>query len=617
MRKKIIKFHKKLYYKNIIFVLFFNIFSLSHSYSQRQPEWITNQESLYPKSSYLTVFNKILNNNHKDVSDFLANLILNAQAELSQSISIQIKVSAEQKVTQENKQFSQHFQQQSNTQTRISLQGLKSLTYYDVKDDYGYVLLYLERKPAIDFYKTEINKSIELQNKLLASLNENIDLSSKLKFFLETKNNIEENRQNLLILQTLYANNGSKNDADYNSLNSAFQQLESVVEQNIITIKTDIEVKYKKQILAKLTDDINAELNTVNTLLKNSAQIRETNIVKYIEMVYQATFQLRNAIKIKQEITTIILNTNDVSFKSVFEKIEDAKKTCQELLFSLISNPNLGLDGLITLIAFHLKFFTLENRTFTQPVFIQYFTLESKKISTAFSEKCFQQLKPKLQQIIGWHTANYSDLISSDATIIKGYYVENKANLNIHIELISQEQVLNSFDVVISKEYLDQENIAYKPTNYNDFKSTQNFLESSNNNNSELELNVTTNKGDDNLVFKEDEELKLFISSNKTCFIDVIYIFADGTKVLLLKNYKFQPREDKQPTSLPFNFICAEPFGAESLILLASEQRLSDIATKSESGYEIITSDFKNTYLNLQRSTNLFSKTLYITTLPK
>ena len=83
---------------------------------------------------------------------------------------------------------------------------------------------------------------------------------------------------------------------------------------------------------------------------------------------------------------------------------------------------------------------------------------------------------------------------------------------------------------------------------------------------------ILTHRGP--VIYYFGEKPKIFVRSNKTCFIRLIYIFADETKVLLVDNYPIATDQANSWIQIPFDGVICEPSGVEQLILQASTEKL-------------------------------------------
>ena len=109
----------------------------------------------------------------------------------------------------------------------------------------------------------------------------------------------------------------------------------------------------------------------------------------------------------------------------------------------------------------------------------------------------------------------------------------------------------------------------------------------------DLNIEIWTGKGTDNLIYEEDELLKLFVRANKECYIRLIYYLADGSKVLLLDNYYIDMAKVNVVYELPYTFQCAEPFGVETLQMNAQNKTFDLLKFTSEYGYDFLTDNME------------------------
>jgi len=80
---------------------------------------------------------------------------------------------------------------------------------------------------------------------------------------------------------------------------------------------------------------------------------------------------------------------------------------------------------------------------------------------------------------------------------------------------------------------------------------------------------------------------------------------ADGSKVLLLDDYYIGVDKVNKVYKLPEEFVCAEPFGAEVLLVNAQTEKFERLNTKEQYGYKFITDDLDEVI----RKTRGFKKT--------
>ncbi len=89
-----------------------------------------------------------------------------------------------------------------------------------------------------------------------------------------------------------------------------------------------------------------------------------------------------------------------------------------------------------------------------------------------------------------------------------------------------------------------------------------------------LKVELRTDKiSDGPIIYIFGEKPKIFIRSNKSCYIRLIYIFSDNTKTLLKNNYFIASDQVNQWIRIPFDAVICEPTGVEQLILQASTEK--------------------------------------------
>ena len=106
-----------------------------------------------------------------------------------------------------------------------------------------------------------------------------------------------------------------------------------------------------------------------------------------------------------------------------------------------------------------------------------------------------------------------------------------------------------------------------------------------------LFLEIWTNKGNENLIYTEDEILTVNVRVNMPSYIRFIYHLADGSRNLLLDNYYIDQSKINRVYPIPQTFICASPFGAEFLQIFAQTGKFEKLDTKTINGYAILKED--------------------------
>ena len=110
-----------------------------------------------------------------------------------------------------------------------------------------------------------------------------------------------------------------------------------------------------------------------------------------------------------------------------------------------------------------------------------------------------------------------------------------------------------------------------------------------------LTIEIKTNKGKDNLSFKEGELVRLYFKVNQPCKIRSIYQLADSTLVLLDNDRQVNQPEVGIWVELGDGFDVSPPFGRERLYIFAQESNFPALVTATTpDGYTLIKEGLPN-----------------------
>ena len=114
-----------------------------------------------------------------------------------------------------------------------------------------------------------------------------------------------------------------------------------------------------------------------------------------------------------------------------------------------------------------------------------------------------------------------------------------------------------------------------------------------------LQIDISTNKGTQDLLFSEGETLKLYVQANRPCYLRIVYYLVDKSRILLLDNYYMDTSKVNKIYEIPYEFQCIKPFGAEVLSLNAQEERFETLRIqRSEEGYDFIEENIEQIVAN-------------------
>ncbi len=147
--------------------------------------------------------------------------------------------------------------------------------------------------------------------------------------------------------------------------------------------------------------------------------------------------------------------------------------------------------------------------------------------------------------------------------------------------------------------FLDEAGIAYKPQNFAEAMSEKQYFAKNEVVYGDLKLDFWTNKGAENLIFKEGEQMKLFVRVNTPAYVRFIYHLANGMRTPLIDSYYIDQSKVNKVVEIAagYDIVCAPPFGVEKLQVFASSEpfpRLNVTTTRIEGeDYTVLADDLQ------------------------
>jgi len=280
--------------------------------------------------------------------------------------------------------------------------------------------------------------------------------------------------------------------------------------------------------------------------------------------------------------------SNKAKWQGYLVKTLDYKKNISSKIQKITNNKKLKA---IEAQKFLAKLIRLQLDSIDNPVWISNFSYENSGIVSPYSDRFSQGLTNELVKQ-GVKTTRNSK--NEDKLILKGFFWNEKDIFRINISIVDSKtgDILAAVESGLDKKWVKENNINIEPENYNQAVKNlvlfnENFVAS----NGGLIVNLTTNKGSENLLFQQDDTLKLYIKANKECYIRFIYHLADGQKVLLYDNYYIAPSLTNKVIDFPQYFVCTDPYGVETLQLVAQTEEFKKLNTRHQYGYNFIEDD--------------------------
>ena len=257
-----------------------------------------------------------------------------------------------------------------------------------------------------------------------------------------------------------------------------------------------------------------------------------------------------------------------------------------------------------------------------QQLLVQPFFYQDTRLSSRFARYFKQLLEGKLENSIQPHrefqakSVNYEKdmAVSADADyIITGSYWEKEDNVQIlaFCRSVQTGEIRASANVDFKRGML-KSSLNLKPDNFEKIMSQQLAFEQEVIDSGQLKLEVWTDRGKNALLYSQGELMKIYLRTNRPCYVRLLYILANGQKTLLVDNLQINLESINRPLLvndlLEIDFECTSPFGAEMIIGVARNYPFDTIETTERDGYIFIDTDNPKHLANITRGTKGFKK---------
>ena len=377
-----------------------------------------------------------------------------------------------------------------------------------------------------------------------------------------------------------------------------------------------------------LTSNKSAEEQMKNYYSSNQTQ-KPTDFWKDFIKNQTPDFYIVGSYKIDDNFSTfksinVKIKSNNFDFDNnnefVAKDITTEIKTKQDGLYLLEYQTVNTIPELAEFISFQIRFQTnikniaLSNITFEQTDF-------TSKFSLMLTDEIEVFLTKNNYNVARNNTRSIFNRVDKTLHYLQGNYTEIDDKIKVNMKLINSKTntTISAVSCILEKSYLEQENISYKPENIEKAVTDQEIIDNDKFKN-DFEIDVWTNKGNDNLVFEENEELQFTVITNQACYFRFIYKLADGNYVLLMDNIKIDQSKINKPYVIQDRFECAEPFGIETLIVNAKTVKFEPLDTYMQYGYNFINNDLEDILRNsrgFKTKVSRAEKILNFTTIPK
>lgn len=309
------------------------------------------------------------------------------------------------------------------------------------------------------------------------------------------------------------------------------------------------------------------------------------------------------------------LASQDLADQPLILNKSQINRRIQQLSLHSIDN----LDDVAGAIQFQLyQQFDLQH----QQLLVQPFFYQDTRLSSRFARYFKQLLEGKLENSIQPHrefqakSVNYEKdmAVSADADyIITGSYWEKEDNVQIlaFCRSVQTGEIRASANVDFKRGML-KSSLNLKPDNFEKIMSQQLAFEQEVIDSGQLKLEVWTDRGQNALLYSQGELMKVYLRTNRSCYVRLLYILANGQKTLLVDNLQINLESINRPLLvndlLEIDFECTSPFGAEMIIGVARNYPFDTIETTERDGYIFIDTDNPKHLANITRGTKGFKR---------
>lgn len=323
-----------------------------------------------------------------------------------------------------------------------------------------------------------------------------------------------------------------------------------------------------------------------NTLELAQNQISQKNNQDALKNLFICQTLIR---QIEEAQTILMIVQGDFnSPKLKFVEVQKFRLDIDNNLSGIKNNQQFSIDDAVFFLVSGLQ---SQNPSLDLPVRVMNFTFQETPIGSPFSRRLASNLEQKLVQVAGYKVANTAQ--GENAYVLSGTYWKEGERIKIISILRDQatSRALGSVECYLPIQALSSIGVEFIPENYQNALSNMEALSKDEIKGGDLQIDVYTNKGRENLIYTEGDPLKLFVRANRECYLRFVYHLADGSKVLLLDNYYINIENVNKVYELPYKFECAEPFGVETLQLNAQSKQFESLYTQEEGGYLFIKDD--------------------------
>lgn len=362
--------------------------------------------------------------------------------------------------------------------------------------------------------------------------------------------------------------------------------------------KSDLKNKYNQ----KLQTQIDLLKTTLNTAVEYTKNKNNGDALSTLYKCLNITREIEN-------IQSVLMALDKFNESSNAKEVINLRNEIDKYMLEVNKTPVTNLNQAASFLALALN---EQMPNISQQIQLLNLTFQDTKMGSSFARRFSIDLENALTQKTKYAiVTKLNDPNNTPNFLITGTYWEEKEHLKIIVSIKTKTGISKaSAETKIPLSYLKEQNINYKPENFEDaFTRMKKFSEGEIISGGLL-VDIYTNKGKKNLMFTQGEIMKLFIKANRECYIRIVYHLADGSRVLLIDNYYISNDKINKAVELPYEFECSDPYGVEVLQMNAQTKEFEDINTKQEYGYDFIVDGFDDVLIKTRGFKRVNNKTL-------
>jgi hypothetical protein len=227
--------------------------------------------------------------------------------------------------------------------------------------------------------------------------------------------------------------------------------------------------------------------------------------------------------------------------------------------------------------------------------------------TTTISSEFFNYLKEYLTaylQKIGAQCKERDD--GSIDYVFKGSFYDTKKGYKVLYSLTDVKSMLKVglSEVDLSKDFVDNSGLKILPDNIDVALNDNKIFNQAVNEKDGVDLKVWTNKGSEDLVFKNGEEVNFYVMVNKSGYLSILYHLSGKNRLRtpLVENYYIPPDMIYKPVKIEPGFVVYPPFGSETAQIFFStipqDKFLTVTANIDGEEYKVLSGDYKEFIIN-------------------